>query len=73
MCCVVCLRGQETVFALGGRSFLALMKEADIAERTTAENRTYFVPVDQSVPTTEDSANDVVSVRFQLDSTAFPN
>ena len=52
---------QETVFALGGRSFLTLMKEAAVDQRNIARNRTYFVPVDRSAPeATGDAANDVV-------------
>ena len=52
---------QETVFALGGRSFLTLMKEAAVDQRNVARNRTYFVPVDRSAPeATGDAANDVV-------------
>lgn len=41
---------QETVFGLGGRSFLTLLKEADISENILSQNHTYFVPVDRSVP-----------------------
>jgi len=41
---------QETVFALGGRSFMTLLKEANIEDSVTSQNHTYFVPVDRSRP-----------------------
>lgn len=50
---------QETVFALGGRSFLSLMKEAEIGEKILSVNHTYFVPVDRSSPAATEEANDV--------------
>lgn len=49
------------MFGLGGRSFLSLMKEAEVdASRIAGDNYTYFVPVDRSAPASGDAANDVV-------------
>lgn len=50
---------QETVFALGGRSFLSLMAEAEVDPKFLNQNHTYFVPVDRSSPAPSDVANDV--------------
>ncbi|EFX82642.1 hypothetical protein DAPPUDRAFT_302377 [Daphnia pulex] len=50
---------QETVFALGGRSFLSLMAEAEVDPKFLNQNHTYFVPVDRSSPAASDVANDV--------------
>nr|CAH0107340.1 unnamed protein product [Daphnia galeata] len=48
---------QETVFALGGRSFLSLMAEAEVDPKFLNQNHTYFV--DRSSPAPSDVANDV--------------
>ena len=52
---------QETVFALGGRSFLSLLNEANVAESIRSKNHTYFVPVDRSTAKPiVDAVNNVV-------------
>lgn len=48
------------MFALGGRSFLSLMAEAEVDPKFLNQNHTYFVPVDRSSPAPSDVANDVV-------------
>lgn len=51
---------------MGGRSFLSLMKEAEIGERILSVNHTYFVPVDRSSPAITEEANDVVKRLFMV-------